>query len=92
MLALLFTEKGFFCIYHADVRRQLYYGGRAQGESLACLPDSNYSQSKKKKKQSPKADKARTTSGEDCHHVCPLVCVPPSPSYEAPALSLGAAE
>ena len=29
--------------------------------------------------------------GEDCHHVCPLVCAP-SPSYEAPALSLGAAE
>ena len=51
-----------------------------QGESLACLPDSNYSQSKKKKKQSPQADKARTTSGgrlSPC--VSPRVC--PLPPY-----------
>ena len=73
-------RRAFLYMYHADVRRPLYYGGIAQGESLACLPDSNYSQSKKKKKQSPQADKARTTSGgrlSPCvsPRVCPLPLV-----------------
>ena len=77
----LYGEGLFSYMYHADVRRRpLYYGGIAQGESLACLPDSNYSQSKKKKKQSPQADKARTTSGgrlSPCvsPRVCPLPLV-----------------